>query len=227
MKRDMRNIVLTPQQKETYEFIRDYIAKRGLSPTLEEMKDALGKSSLRSVTQYLEALERKGKITRKRYRARNVKLVQDVGGEAETVTVPVFASAGCGSPMVLAQRIFDEYIDISSKLIDSSKKEDLFVIKAVGSSMVEAGIYDGDFVLVEKIPEESINIGDRVVAIIDDNAVIKKYVRANDLVVLEPMSPDKKYRPVILDRDSTYKIFGKVLRVIRLPRSHDYTYVPV
>lgn len=226
----MRKITeLTKEEGRVYDFIASYIKKEGQSPMIGEIAESLGKKSLRSVTQCIEALERKRLLRRDKYKTRNIALVPDrelgVMREA-TVSIPVFASAGCGNLSVLAERIFDEFVDISTNLIKGHSKENLYVIRAQGKSMVDAGINDGDLVLVERIGDEAIEIGDIVVALIDDNAVIKKYVRSDDIIILNPVSPDKSFRPIIIDGNSTYKIFGKVLRTIRLPKAHDYQYIP-
>ncbi|MEK7498780.1 MAG: S24 family peptidase, partial [Patescibacteria group bacterium] len=86
--------------------------------------------------------------------------------KGETVQLPVFASAGCGSPSVIAERTFDEFIEVASNLITGKKKANLFVIRAMGNSMNEAGIEDGDYVLVERIVDMEYEMGDTVVAII-------------------------------------------------------------
>lgn len=226
MKVKNTKVTLTKLQQEVLDFISQYIYKNHESPTIAEIAKAMKKPSTRSITQYLDALASKGLITRERYKSRGIQLINPSKKESFTITLPVFASAGCGNLSVLAERIFDEFVDISTNLVKGRKKENLFVIKAVGKSMQGADIYDGDLVLVEKIDDKDIEIGDIVVALIDDNAVIKKYVRADDVIVLNPVSKDKSFRPIIIDGSSTYKIFGKVLRTIRLPKVQDYQYVP-
>lgn len=214
---------LTKPQKRVLDFITRSIKKNKESPTIEELQHELKLSSSRSVTQYLEALSGKGLIRRERYKSRGITLV---GGEkqGETILLPVFASAGCGSPSVIAERTFDEFIEVASNLITGKKKTDLFVIKAMGNSMNEAGIQDGDYVLVERVADREYEMGDTVVAIIDDSAVIKRYVRSDDLIVLKPVSSDPSHRSIILGQDATYKIFGKVLRTIRIPKTSDLKY---
>ena len=224
---------LTKEEGKVYDFVAKYVSKHKVSPLISEIAKALDKKSLRSVTQCIEALERKGLIRRDRYKNRNIQLVPDreIGNlNLETVRIPVFASAGCGNLSLLAERIFDEFVDISTNLIKGKDKENIFLIRAQGNSMIDAGINDGDLVLVERIPDQDVEIGDIVVAIVEDNAVIKKYLRSDDIVILNPVSPDKSYRPIIIDGTATYKIFGKVLRTIRIPKaeeSRDYQYLPV
>lgn len=220
----MDNKPLTEEQQEVFNFIAECINERGESPTIGEIQEKFKFVSSRSVTQYLEALTRKDLIRRERYKSRGIKLFNSE--ERDIVQLPVFASAGCGSPSVIAERTFDEFISVAAGFIKGKKQEDIYVIKAVGNSMNEAGIEDGDYILVERIQEEDIGIGTKVVAIIDDCAVVKKYVRSGDLIILKPVSSDPSHQPIILDSDSIYKIFGKVLRTIRIPKTDELQYTP-
>lgn len=218
----MRNRdILTKNQQRVYQLLKGYIAKHGEAPTISEMADKLGVTSLRTVTQYLESLQRKGLIRRDRYVQRGIRLIEDQMPNDEFIMVPVFASAGCGSPSVIAERTFDEFIPISTSLANG-KKENLFVIKAIGSSMVDAGIKDGDFVLVEMT--EDVKTDDLVVAIIDDTAVIKQIRFANNAIILNPVTTSPEYQPIILKKD--FQIFGKVIQTIKVEKE-DYQIVPI
>ncbi len=214
---------LTEDQQKVFNFIAQYIDNTGESPTISEIKEKFRFVSSRSVTQYLEALTKKDLIRRERYKSRGIMLMN--GNNGDIIQLPVFASVGCGSPTVIAQRTFDDFISIAASLIKGKKKENVYVIKVIGTSMNEAGINDGDYLLVERTEGQDINIGDRVVAIIDDSAVVKRYVRSDDLIILQPVSSDKSHKPIILDMNSTYKIFGKVLKTIRMPKTEDLQYI--
>ncbi len=214
-----KNGTLTQRQQKVYAFIWQRISRDGVAPTLAEIAKELKAKSLRSVTQYLEALEHKGLIERGRYIPRGIKLASARPAKEELIQVPVFASAGCGSPSVIAQRTFDEYIPISPALIDG--RENVFVIKATGESMRDAGIFDSDFVLVEQT--ENVESGDLIVAIIDDNAVIKKLSLTNNAAVLSPVTDDPQYRPIILRRD--FMVFGKVIEILKVEGSQEITYI--
>lgn len=217
----MRNATLTSNQQRVYDFIRTRIYQDGQAPTLGEIAGEIEAGSLRSVTQYLESLERKGLIKRNRYAQRGIELIER--GDEEFVTLPVFASAGCGSPSIIAERTFDEYIKVAKGFLQG-QQDDLFVIKASGRSMVDAGIADGSYVLVKMT--EHVTPNDLVVAIVDDTAVIKKISFADNAVILSPVSPDKSYQPIIImDRD--FKVFGKVVKVIKVETEDDYQVVPL
>lgn len=192
----------------------------GKPPTLQEIAKEIGAKSIRSVTQYLEILGNKGLIERNRYAQRGIKLIGGECSSEELVTLPVFASAGCGSPSVIAQRTFDEFITVSSSLL-GTKRTNLYVIKAIGNSMKEAGISSGDFVLAEMT--QDVSSGDDVVAIINDNAVIKRIAFADNAIILNPVSKNPKHRPIVMRED--FRIFGKVLRTIRV--EPEYHIVPL
>jgi repressor LexA len=219
---DMRNKdTLTQKQQRVYAFIKQRLSKGQSAPTLAEIAKEISVKSLRSVTQYLEALEQKQLIERSHYATRGIRLASPKNADNELIQVPVFASAGCGSPSVIAQRTFDEYISVTSDLIKN--KKNVFVIKATGQSMRDAGISDGDFVLVEQT--EAVENGDLIVAIIDDNAVIKKLSAANNAVILYPVTNDPKYRPIILRQN--FLVFGKVIEILKVEQDDDYKIIPV
>lgn len=219
----MPNDTLTRNQERVFSFICSSIANNGYPPTLNEIATEIQASSLRSVTQYLEALERKKLIRRNRYAQRGITLIEGRDERDQMVSLPVFASAGCGNPSIIAERTFDEYVTVAKSFIEG-QGNDLFIIKASGRSMVDAGIPDGSFVLVKMT--ENVSANDLVVAIVDDTAVIKKISFANNAVILSPVSSDKSYQPIIiLERD--FKVFGKVIKVIKLEAEDDYQVVPL
>jgi len=215
-------IKLTGKQKEFYESLKRMIEKSGESPTVAELARLMKFSSPRAVTQYLESLEKKGLIERRRYERRGIRLREE-GGSVATVNIPVLASAGCDHMAVFAQRNFGDYICVATELLQGVKKDNVVCVKAVGDSMVDAGIKSGDYVLVEVT--EGVNENDLVVAIIDSFAVIKKIEFASNAVVLRPVSSDPQYKPIILRRD--FQIFGKVIDVIRLKPKADIEIVPL
>jgi repressor LexA len=214
---------LTTKQKKFYEALKASIEKNGQSPTVQELRVSLKFSSPRGVTQYLEALERKGLIERARYETRGIRLRNSAQEEKETLMIPVIASAGCDNVSVLAERAFDDFVCVAKEMLDGRPTENIVSIKAVGNSMDEAGVNDGDYVLVEIT--HAIYDNDLVVAIIDHNAVIKKIEFANNAVILKPISSDPQYKPIILSRN--FQIFGKVIDVIRTPQRGDLEVIPL
>jgi repressor LexA len=212
---------LTEKQKQFYESLQRMIEKNGESPTVSELVRLMKLSSPRAASQYLESLEKKGLIERRRYEARGIRLLspkrtgRNDAGEIigiATINIPVIASAGCDQMAIYAQRNFGDYICVATELLQGVKKDNVVCIKAVGDSMVDAGINPGDYVLVEMT--EDVHDNELVVAIIDSFAVIKKIEIASNAVILRPVSSDPQYMPIILKRD--FQIFGRVIDVIRL-----------
>lgn len=207
-----RNETLTQAQEQTLTFIKRYIATHGQSPTLTELKDALKLSSIRSVSQRIEALERKGFIARNRFQHRSIKVLEVVTTHylpSDFIAVPVIASAGCDAMEVFAQDEFGEFIAVDRKLI--GRATSIAAIKAIGDSMEDAGIHNGDYVIVEVT--DKVENGDRVVAIIGNMAVIKRLQQANGYTVLHPENARENYAPIVVQEEDS-KIFGKVLSII-------------
>jgi repressor LexA len=219
----MKPVQLTEKQKKFYESLKQMIEKSGESPTVSELAKLMEFSSPRAVTQYLESLERKGLIERRRYERRGIRLRSEAGLGQATINIPVIASAGCDHMAVFAQRNFGDYICVATELLQGVKKDNVVCVKAVGDSMVDAGIKEGDYVLVEVT--EAVHENELVVAIIDDFAVIKKIEFASNAVILRPVSSDPQYKPIILRRD--FQIFGKVIDVIRMKPKADMEIVPL
>ncbi len=207
-----RDMSLTKAQQETLFIIKSHIARYGHAPTLTELKQELGLQSLRSVTQRLEALEKKGFIARDRFQHRSIKVLEIVQTEyiaSDFVAVPVIASAGCDAVDVYAQDEFGEFIAVDRKLL--GRATSVAAIKAVGDSMQDAGIMNGDYVVVEVT--DRVADGDRVVAIIGNMAVIKRLEHIKDVAILHPENSSGNYKPIVVNQEDS-KIFGKVLSVI-------------
>ncbi len=207
-----QNDMLTAAQEETLMLIKHYLNDHGQSPTLKELKHALGLRSVRSLTQRLEALERKGFITRDRFQHRSIKVLAEVSKQyvpSGFVAVPVIASAGCDAMEVYAQDEFGEFIAVDRKIV--GRATSIAAIKAIGDSMQDAGIMDGDYVIVEVT--DRVKDGDRVVAIIGNMAVIKRLEHQNGFAVLHPENAKGAYRPIVVQEEDS-KVFGKVLSVI-------------
>ena len=213
---------LSKKQSYVLNFIAKYILDHGKAPTVPEIKEAIKVKSLRSVTQYLEILERNGFVHRDRYAKRGIKLI---GWQncisPELIQIPLVGAAGCDNQAVLAEPTCDEFISVSRKYLEKRVGE-IIAIRAEGSSMIDANINDGDIVLVERTND--IKSGDRVAVVIDNIAVIKKIVITENSIILKPESKDPTYKPILLDKD--FKIYGKVIEVIMVSGGDDTQFVP-
>lgn len=194
------------------------------SPTIEELRLALNLQSLRTVVQYLDVLERKGYIVRRKNAKRNIELRDaDERGmpSAFLVSIPVVANVGCDDLSVFAQEQYDEYLEVDKQIVDESDGG-IVAVRAVGDSMVDAGIFSGDYVLI-RFTDHAEN-GDRVAAIVGDMITVKRFERKDGAVILWPENKDPKYKPIVLRED--FKIVGKVLCVVSEPESSMQEIVP-
>lgn len=219
--------ILTKKQRAFYEAIEDFMDEYGESPTNTELQLLTGAKSPRSVTQYLDALEEKGYLYRRPSEKRGIVLTRDeVGVVADFFSVPVIASAGCDEGNVFAEERVEEYVDVDRALVPRGKKpQDMVVIRAVGDSMTDAGINNGDYVLAEKLQPGEARESDRVIALVNNTLVIKSIHFSDNCVVLRPQSHNKRYRPIIARENLS--IPARVVDVIRMRQSEELSYEPV
>lgn len=206
---------LTYKQHQVMGELKEYIGKHGESPTLEELRESLRVQSLRTVTQYLDILENKGYIVRRKFARRNIELrdTEQSGAVARMINIPVLANVGCDDLSVFAQESEqDEFLEVDSKLVEQDEGG-IVAVRAVGDSMLDAGIHTGDYVLI-RFTEHAEN-GDKVAAIVGDMVTVKRLERKEGVTILWPESKDPKYKPIILHED--FKIAGRVLCVIPNP----------
>ncbi|MBC7836788.1 repressor LexA [Acetobacteraceae bacterium] len=207
---------LTIKQKRVLDNIELYLRAKGEPPTLEELRKNLGFKSLRTVTQYLESLEEKGYISRRKHARRNIELrnADSDGRPTHTVSVPVVANVGCDDLSLFAQEERDEFLEVDKSIAESDDST-IVAVRVVGDSMEDAGISPGDYVLI-RFTEDAQN-GDRVAAIVGDMVTVKRLERRDGVTILWPESKNPKYKPIILRED--FKIAGKVLCVIPNPKA--------
>jgi repressor LexA len=199
--------LLTFKQRKVLDEVRAHMQKWNTPPTVDELREKLGFQSLRTVTQYLDILERKGYLVRRRGFKRNIEL-RNVDGGWGTVSVPVIANVGCDDLSVFAQEKADEFLEVDKKLVEDNGE--IVAVRAVGDSMVDAGIESGDYILVQFTND--VKSGDRVAAIVGDMVTVKRLIKKDGVTILYPESKDPKYKPIILRED--FKITGKVICVI-------------
>ncbi len=204
---------LTPKQAKVFLHVKKYMEKKGMPPTLSELKDELGKAGMElksnnSLVQYLDALEEKEYIQRFQ-KARGIRLLDEK--IKNFFSVPLFGRADCGEALSYADDHVEDYINISKEFI-KGKLDDYFFIKAVGDSMDKEGIEDKSLVLVKKIKRTPIS-GENVLAIINGLATIKKFKKMAGAMALLPCSRNKEHQPIILHPDDSICICGKIERV--------------
>jgi len=200
--------LLTFKQQRVLEAIREHLDAEDQSPTLEQLRQRLGFQSLRTVVQYLDILERKGYIVRRKNSTRNIEL-RNVDGAWGTVSIPVIANVGCDDLSVFAAEQRDEFLEVDKRIVEE-EDGDIVAVRAIGDSMNDAGINTGDYVLIRFTDQAQ--TGDRVAAIVNDMVTVKRLEKRDGMTILWPESKDPKFKPIILKED--FKIAGKVLCVI-------------
>lgn len=190
---------LTRGEKRVYDYLLRHIEANGYSPSVRDIASAVGFASSSTVHLYLSRLEEKGYVEREQKKSRSVRLTEGAHG------VPLVGRVHAGLP-VESEEYIDGYIDIGGAL--PYPKEKLFALNVVGDSMVDAGIYEGDVVIVLK--DADVSDGDTVVAMVDGEVTIKTLYRESGHVRLQP--ENKTYAPIITD---TAEILGKVVTLIR------------
>jgi len=199
---------LTPKEQKILSYLTEYIKQNAQSPTLEEIADRFGYTSLTSVQRAVVSLEKKGRITRDKFQKRNISLV--VESEDKTFPVPVVGVVACGSP-ILAMENIESYLPTDVQFLRGNPK-DYFYLKASGDSMNKANIDDGDLVLIRQ--QATAKPNDRVVALIDDHATIKKLEPGNGYIALVPESTNPEHKPIVLRED--FSIQGIVIQSFKL-----------
>ena len=202
----MENRPITKKQEEILNYIKDEILERGFPPAVREICQAVGLNSTSSVPSHLESLEKNGYIRRDPTKPRAIEILDESFNmlRREMVNVPVVGTVAAGQP-ILAEQNIDSYFPIPSEYMPN---EQSFILKVKGESMVNAGILDGDSVLV--MQQTTARNGDIVVALIEDSATVKTYYKENGHYRLQPENDTMD--PIIVD---DCKILGKVFGVFR------------
>ncbi|MDQ1636980.1 MAG: repressor LexA [Pyrinomonadaceae bacterium] len=198
---------LSPNETQALRFIRNSLI-HSKSPSIRDIQKDLGYSSPRSAALIVEKLIKAGRIERKNDgRLRLLKELSETNSYARTILVPLVGTAACGMPL-LAEENVETMIPVSTELAKPGHR--YFLLRAKGDSMDQAGISDGDLVLVRQ--QSTADSGKVVVALIDDEATIKEFHRSQNTVVLKPRSNSSRHRPIILTKE--FQIQGLVLTTI-------------
>jgi len=202
---------LTTRQRQIFEFIKRSVIDLGRPPSLREIGDKFKINSTNGVRTVLDALERKGYIRRSRYLSRGIEITKEAPEHLDPkhqVMVPVVGRVAAGTPLWAEQNIEGTFC-IDRTFVPG---EQIFALRVKGDSMIEAGILDGDFVLVRR--QQTADRGDIVVAQVGDEATVKRYVPEKKRIRLEPANPD--FGPIIVERGSPgFAIAGKVIGLLR------------
>lgn len=197
---------ISPKQKEILEFIKDQILTRGFPPSVRDICEAVHLKSTSSVHSHLETLEKNGYIRRDPTKPRAIEILDDTFNltRREVTNVPLVGRVAAGEP-ILAQENIENYFPIPVEMLPNNNT---FMLTVKGESMINAGILDGDYVLVEE--QHTASNGDMVVALIEDGATVKTFYKEEGLIRLQP---ENDFMDPIIVRD--VQILGKVIGVFR------------
>jgi repressor LexA len=196
---------LTKRQKEIFDFIRRYAARYGYPPTVREIGKAVGLHSSSTVHAHLANLEKVGLLRRDPTKPRAIELLVD---RAKRVMrgpgLPLVGHVAAGEP-ILAEENIEEYVEVPSAI---GGEQGDYILQVKGDSMRDAGILEGDYVVVSEADDA--DNGEIVVALIEDEATVKRFYREKDRVRLQPAN--KAYKPI---RTRDAKVLGRVIGVYR------------
>lgn len=198
---------ITDKQKEILEYIKETILGKGYPPAVREICEAVHLKSTSSVHSHLETLERNGYIRRDPTKPRTIEILDDDFAltRREVVNVPVIGTVAAGVP-ILAEENIEDYIPIPVEMLPN---KEVFMLKVKGESMIEAGIFNNDKVIVAK--QATAENGDKVVALLDDAATVKTFYKEDGHYRLQP--ENSSMDPIIVDE---VRILGKVIGLFRL-----------
>jgi len=197
---------LTTRQQQVYDFLAGYIADQGYPPTLQEIAGHLQVSGNLGVLRHLQVLERKGLINRSPGSSRSIVLADR--SRSEPLELPLVGTVQAGLPQ-LAEEQIETYLAVDSSLV---KGKNSFLLRVRGESMIDAHIMPGDLVVVR--PQPSAESGEIVVALIDDEATLKRFYREGEEIRLKPENSRMKSL-IYRERDAEVQIIGKVTGLCR------------
>lgn len=197
---------ISKKQEEILEYIKSQILERGFPPAVREICEAVHLKSTSSVHSHLETLEKNGYIHRDPTKPRAIEILDDTFNltRREMVNVPIIGRVAAGEPL-LAQQNIENYFPIPAEMMPNKQT---FLLQVQGESMINAGILNGDYILVQQ--QQTADNGDKVVALIDDGATVKTFYREEGNIRLQP---ENDFMDPIIVKDCI--ILGKVIGVFR------------
>lgn len=198
---------ITPKQEKILDYIKETILSKGYPPAVREICKAVNLKSTSSVHNHLETLEKNGYIRRDPAKPRTIEIIDECFNltRREIVNVPLIGTVAAGQPL-LAEENIENYFPIPAEMLPNN---DTFMLNVKGESMIKAGIFDGDQIIVEKL--STAHNGEIVVALIEDSATVKRFYKENGHYRLQP--ENDYMEPIIVDQ---VEIIGKVIGLVRM-----------
>ncbi len=201
---------LTKRQHTVLQTIRDWIKQRGYPPTIRELGQQLGIKSLRGVTTHLDAIAKKGFLKREP-RARSISLLDAMAPFEQAIQVPIVGRIQAGAPVIAQEQVEGHVVVDGGWLGAAGEGGQHFALKVRGDSMIMAGILEGDYVIIKQQP--SAENGEIIVALLGDEATIKRFFKEERRVRLQPAHPTMA--PILVADGEPLTILGKVVAVFR------------
>ena len=200
---------LTSTQQRVFDFLKDFFQDKGFPPTLREIASHFGLRGPKGPQKTLNILERKGFIRKVPGGSRAIEILSYPPIRlTQILPIPIVGRVRAGEPILAIENI-EGYINLDRNLVSSGN---VFLLRVQGDSMIDAHIQDGDFALVK--PQPNAENGEIVVALIEDEATIKRIFKKRDLIRLEPANP--KMEPIVVKRgEKKVTIVGKVIGIFR------------
>jgi repressor LexA len=196
---------ISDKQKEVYDFLKKYTEEKGYPPSVREICEAVALKSTSTVHGHLKRLEKKGLIKRDPTKPRALEIAEFSNHKRELIDIPIVGKVTAGAPILAVENIEDTF---SLPLNYIKNNNDLFILNVSGESMIEAGIFDRDLAIIEKC-ETAVN-GDIIVALIENEATIKRFFKEKDHIRLQP--ENKTMEPIIVPE---CKILGRLVGLFR------------
>lgn len=198
---------ISEKQREILEYIKSEILAKGYPPAVREICKAVNLKSTSSVHAHLETLEKNGYLRRDPTKPRAIEILDDTFNltRREIVQIPIIGRVAAGTPILATENI-EDYFPLPAEFAPNAE---LFMLNVKGESMVNAGIMDGDKILVQR--QDTARNGDMVVALVDDSATVKTFYKEDGHIRLQP--ENDKMDPIIVEQ---CEILGKVFGVFRL-----------
>ena len=198
---------ITAKQTEILEYIKECVLKKGYPPSVREICEAVHLKSTSSVHSHLATLEEKGYIRRDPTKPRTIEIIDEEFNPArrELVNIPVIGTVAAGQP-ILAEENISDYFPVPADILPNA---DVFMLEVKGESMINAGILNGDKVIVRM--QNTAENGEMVVALLDDSATVKTFYKEDGHYHLQPENDTME--PIITDK---VQILGRVIGIFRL-----------
>ncbi|WP_373898431.1 transcriptional repressor LexA [Haloimpatiens sp. FM7315] len=193
------------KQQEIYEYLKRSLLERGYPPSVREICEAVGLKSTSTVHSHLSNLEKKGLIKRDPTKPRAIEIMENSILKREMVSIPIIGKVTAGLPILAVENV-EDYFSLPISFVKSNK--DLFILRVQGESMIDAGILNQDFAIIEKV--STAENGEIVVALIDKEATIKRFFKEDGHIRLQP--ENKTMEPIIV---SSCTVIGKLVGIYR------------